>query len=567
MKEEQKKSPADILPPTTAGIHPEKFADDLTFLRNRKVLALLLIVLISAAFGLRAWGLGVESLSEDEFNKLQTVEEYRTNGLSGRNGEHPFLMKGLQTVSIVAAKRLNAAVNLQISEEVALRFPVVLFGTFTTLLIFLLVSELFGSSIGIVSAALWAVEPFAIGFDRIAKEDSPVLFFFLLTNYFWIRGQTEAERGNLKWDRYAWAAAAAFAGLMASKYYPFLLGITAAYYIIFRNIPERKWDMRTARWIKFFVVMGASFLALNPTIVLPETWREMLKFSSENRIGHDSYEFMGTLYRNQMSAWLAGVPWTFHFVFIAFKTSLVTLIFFVIGLPLIFKRRLGDGRFFIFFWAVFWLITFTFTGGKFTRYFTTAAPLVMIASAVGFCFSVKWLTGRLQNVRVATAIQVVLFAAFITVPFANSLSVTPHFRLFTNQIGGGNAAAGIYFPHDEFYDLSTREIVAEIVRRARPGAVVACETPALFDYYARKIGRDDITAVSLTDKSKVSKLNEGDFVVAARGRRYFSNVSYIEFFEKSGYETTEIKAGDIVSARIYLLDTASLAAVKAIAAQ
>ena len=39
--------------------------------------------------------------------------------------------------------------------------------------------------------------------------------------------------------------------------------------------------------------MGVVFLLLNPTVLLPETWHEMLKYSTESRIGHDSYEFMG----------------------------------------------------------------------------------------------------------------------------------------------------------------------------------------------------------------------------------------------------------------------------------
>lgn len=559
---------SEILPPTTAGIHPEKFGDDLIFAKNAKVAGLVLFALIILAFGLRIGGLGAESLGEDELNKLQTVEEYRTNGLSGKNGEHPFLMKGLQTASVSAAETLNRSLlsaSFQISDEAALRFPIVLFGSFTVLLIFLLISELFGRSIGLIAAALWAVEPAAIGFDRVAKEDSLVLFFFLLTNLFWIRSQTEAELRNGKWRRFAWLTAASFAALMASKYYPFFLAITGAYYIIYRNVPNRYWDMKGLPWIKFLTVMAVSFVILNPTIVLPETWREMLNFSSEKRIGHDSYEFAGRLYRNQMSAFLSGVPWTFYFVFGAVKTSLVTLILFAIGLPLMCKRRLGDGRFFIFLWAVLWMIMFTFIGGKFTRYFTTAAPLIFIGAAVGFYFLVKWLTGLSTNRPVAAAAQIFLFVILIAVPLSNSLSAGPHFRLFTNALGGGTAAAGTYFPHDEFYDLSTKEIVAEVLKIARPGAAIACETPALFEHYVQKAGRGDLQTVSLSDKEKVKELAEGDFVVVAGGRRYQSNTAYLELLAASGPKPIEIKAGETVSARIYMLDQTTVDSMRAIA--
>lgn len=558
-----------ILPTTTAGISPEQFSDNLFFARNGWVAVIFLAVFIVIGFSLRAFDLGAESLSEDELNKLETVNEYRTYGLSGKNGEHPFLMKGMQTVSIIAAENINNFVDsprLNVSEEAALRFPVALFGTFITLLIYLLISELFDRSTALFSAALWAVEPMAVGFDRIAKEDSLVLFFFLLTFVFWIRGQTAAERGNANWTWYAWAAAASFAGLMASKYYPHLLAVVGAYYIIFQYIPETKWRMESVRWVKFFAVMGVTFLILNPTILLPETWREMLKFSSENRIGHDSYEFMGTLYRNQMTAWLAGVPWTFYYVFIAVKTSLLTVMLFLIGMPMMFRRRMGDGRFFIFFWAFMWFMPFTFLGGKFTRYFTLVEPLLLIIAAVGFCWSVKWISGKLfGDSRVGSIVQVILFAAVIAFPLGNSLSVSPHFRMFTNSIGGGMASAGSYFPHDEFYDAATRQIVAKLAEKTKPGAVVAVETTTLFEYYARKTGRDDLAFISLSDKEKVAALRPGDYVVVAKGRRYFSNAAYIDYLERSATPSDEVSILNTIAGEIYQLNEATVAEIQTIA--
>lgn len=325
------------------------------------MLIVFLAVLMLAGFGLRVGKLGAESLSEDELNKLQTVQDYRANGLSGRNGEHPFLMKGLQTASLTIAEKINESHDSadHISDEAALRFPTVLIGTFTVLILFLLFNEFFGASIGLFVAGLWAVDPIAIGFDRIAKEDSFLLFFFLLANFFWLRGQTAAERGSGNWLKYAWAAAIAFGAMIASKYLPHLLAISAAYYFLFQSIPATKWRMGKIRWLTFFAVMGFAFVLFNPTILIPDTWREMLKFGGEKRIGHDSYEYMGELYRNQLTAWLSGVPWTFYYVFIAVKTPLLTLLFFLAGLPLLFKKKLGDGRYFVFFWAFMWFMPFS----------------------------------------------------------------------------------------------------------------------------------------------------------------------------------------------------------------
>lgn len=539
------------------------------FARNRNIVVALLALFLLIGFALRVNNLGAESLSEDEFNKLQTIEEYRTRGLTARNGEHPFLMKGLQMVSIIVAERLNdltSSTQFKVSEEAALRFPITLFGTFTTLLIFWVVSELFGQSIGLVSAALWAVEPMAIGFDRIGKEDSLVVFFFLLAHLFFIKSQTAAERGNKDWIRYLWAAATGFGALMASKYYPHLLAIMGGYYNTFLELPSNKWNVGKVGWLKFFIIMGVTFLILSPTILLPDTWREMLKFSSENKMGHDSYEYMGQLYRNQLTAWLSGVPWTFYYVFIAVKTSIVTLAFFLVGLPLMFKRKLGDGRFFVFLWAFLWFGPYTLLGGKFTRYFAIVEPLILITAAIGFYFSVKWLSEKLfGRSGLATICQTLLFAALLAMSFYNSLSVTPNFRLFTNLLGGGISNAGSYFPHDEFYDTSTREIVAEIAVRARPQAIVACETPSLLEYYARKLGREDLVFVSLSEKPKVADLGVGDFIVAAGGRRYFGNATYLDYLAGSAVPAADIKIMAITSARVYQLDEKSVVGIVAFA--
>ncbi len=506
-------------------------------------------------------GLGIESLGEDELNKLQTVEEYRNNGLSGRNGEHPFLMKGMQTASVVAAEHINSAFGTGITEEGALRFPVALFGTFTALLLYLLVTELFGRSIGLITAVLWSVEPMAVGFDRIAKEDSLALFFLTLTFFFWVRSQSKAERGEANWLRYVWLAGCAFAAVMASKYYPFLLGIPAAYYIIFQQLPGNRWALGPRRWLIFVIVMGIAFLVFNPTILFPDTWREMVKFSSEGRVGHDSYEFMGTLYPHKLTDWLRGVPWTFYYVFIAVKTSLPTLVLFLIGLPLMFKRRLGDGRFFIAIWAFIWFVPYSVLGGKFTRYFTVAEPLVLIVAAVGFFFLFRSLKGRIPEVA-GQVVQVTALLLVAGVAFCNSLSSAPHYRLFTNSIGTYFAPAGWYFPHDEIYDAGTRNAIAEIVLRAGNGAVVASETPTIVEYYAQRAGRPDLGTVLL---SEADGLREGDFVVETTGRHYFSNKRILDALRP--YPATEIKMGNAVAATVYKLDAEAAAAVRQAAAK
>ncbi|HEX8457959.1 MAG TPA: glycosyltransferase family 39 protein [Pyrinomonadaceae bacterium] len=569
----------------TAGIKPELFHGQQSVrVASRALVIAALVVVVAAGFGFRAAGLGAEGLSEDELNKLRAVADYRTRGLTSTNGEHPFLMKALMTTTVVAAERWNATSSVasrpawRVSEETALRLPAALFGAFTALLLYLVVSELFGVPTALIAAALWAFNPAAIGFNRIAKEDTFLLFFFLLANAFWLRGQRVAESGDARNpERYYWATAAAFGAMLASKYMPHLIAISAAYYYIFQGIPQTRWRLGKRKWLVFFAVMGAAFLVCNPTILLPGTWHEMRIFAGERRIGHDAYEFMGQLYRNQMTLWLKGSPWYFYYAFMAFKLPLAVVAAFVCGLPLLLSRRLGDGRYFVFFWLFFWFFPFPLLGGKFTRYFTFALPVVLVVASISINAAGLWLAGKLRPREVAPTGEgrpgesrprnyayAAVAALCIASSVAASVNAAPHYRLYTNALGGGHARAGTYFPHDEFYDASTRETAASVAALARPGARVASETPELFTHYAARAGRRDLVSVSLSDRTALREFTAGDIVIVARGRRYFSNDQIVSRLDAETRPTVELSLAGVPAVRIYQLDERAQRAVSEI---
>ena len=557
---------------TTASVTPELFPGQLIRSTSRALVLCALTLFVVAGLSFRVYKLGAESLSEDELNKVRAVAEYRERGLTPANGEHPFLMKALMSVSIIAAERWNAASftshnpQLQISTETAARLPGALLGALTALLIYLVTTELFGAEVGLIAAALWAFDPAAIGFNRIAKEDSFLLFFFLLANVFWLRGQRVAEEGRRKPEPFYWATAAAFGAMMASKYVPHFIAISGAYYWAFQGVKSTRWRMGKRKWLVFFAVMGLAFVICNPTILLPGTWHEMRIFAGEQRIGHDSYEFLGQLYRNQMTLWLQGSPWYFYYVFMGVKLTVPVLVCFLVGLPQLFRRRLGDGRYFLLFWLFFWFFPFTFMGGKFTRYFTFALPAVLMTSALGVQLLARLfarLLSRMPNFgdaayAYARACFVVFILAF---SLYGSASAAPHYRLYTNLLGGGTARAGSYFPHDEFYDASTREVADRVARLAPKDARVASETPELIAYYARLAGRTDLRFISLSDRAALREFEAGDVVIVARGRRYLSNDELTSRLEAASKPSATVSLGGVESARVYVLDDASHAAV------
>lgn len=539
----------------TAGLRPDLFAGRGLLTNSRTLVLTALVILVCAGFGFRVTGLSAESLGEDELNKLNAVADYRAHGLTGSNGEHPMLMKAFQGAAIILVEKWNAALPAnRIAPETALRLPGAILGALSTILIFLIVAELFGVEVALIAGALWTFDPMAIGFNRVAKEDSFLLFFFLLANVFWLRSQRVAESTDQNPNKYYWATAASYGAMVASKYMPHFFAISMCYYWMFQRLPETRWRLGKKRILTVFAIMGIVFLILSPTILLPDTWRQMGLFAGGNRVVHDSYEFMNKLYTQRFTDYLNGVPIYFYHVLTAVKLPLLAVFGFVAGLPLLFRRKLGDGRYFLLFWFMLWVVAFCFPGGKFTRYYTTVLPAVLITSALGIQFVGRWLANRMTGDGLKHYVPACLAVIVITGSVISSVQATPHFRLFTNSLGGGNEWAGYYFPHDEFYDASMRDVMNEIARRARSGARVASESPSLASYYAGLAQRTDLVCVSLSDPEAVKQLAVGDFIIIARGRRYFSNDAIINTLRDQATPVAEFTLGSVPSAKLYELD-------------
>jgi hypothetical protein len=86
---------------------------------------------------------------------------------------------------------------------------------------------------------------------------------------------------------------------------------------------------------------------------------------------------------------------------------------------------------------------------------------------------------------------------------------------------------------------------------------VASETPGLIEYYAHLVGRNDLASLSLSDHEAMRQFTAGDFVIIARGRRYFSNEELTGSLQQTSAPTINLSLGKVPSVTIYLLDEAS----------
>jgi hypothetical protein len=78
-------------------------------------------------------------------------------------------------------------------------------------------------------------------------------------------------------------------------------------------------------------------------------------------------------------------------------------------------------------------------------------------------------------------------------------------------------------------------------------------------YYAQRAQRPDLVCISLSDPDALKQLTPGDFIIIARGRRYFSNDAIITVLRDHSTPISDFHLGPVPSAKLYQLDQGSLA--------
>jgi hypothetical protein len=106
------------------------------------------------------------------------------------------------------------------------------------------------------------------------------------------------------------------------------------------------------------------------------------------------------------------------------------------------------------------------------------------------------------------------------------------------------------------------DAMKEIAARARPGARVGTEIPVLAEYYADRAGREDLSCSQFVAAADLDKFSPGDFLIDARGRTYFSNQAMLARLRQTTKPAFTISVGNTPAADVYVLDNASLGALR-----
>ncbi|MER3428429.1 MAG: hypothetical protein C4334_10065 [Pyrinomonas sp.] len=512
-----------------------------------------LVVFVIIGFGLRARGLSEVGLAEDEARKVEAVRAYRAGEIAA-NAEHPMLMKTLIYVSTLIAETLRTRLGAEISDEAAVRFPNVLFGSLTAIPLFLLAAALFDRRIGLIAAALWSTGVNAITYNRIAKEDTLLVFFMLLAFYFYLRAKQASSSETRRKRRCYVLSGVAFGLMLASKYFPHYFGLNMLYHHLVRVRQRAPGEPRGHTPAFFYLITAAIFLLANPAALLPQTWHYLTSYTSEQLLRHHGYLMGDRLYPNQISSTPFGTPPYFYLLFLATKTPLLLLAALVIGLAVIVRRWRVPGPAFLLMMFLLWIVPYSLVGAKWLRYTLSLMPFVYMIAAVGIAWlavAVKRFFAQNGLKAVAPVVAVSLAGAFVAVPAHAAFVSCPHFGLYTNRLAADRA--GYHFPHDEFYDDGLREALLFVCASAPQGATVAHETPSATRYYFERCGRLDLQPRPLSDPDfGPSSAPRPTFYILQRGRTYFENWAEMEQVRASAQKVFEVVIKNKVAAEVYV---------------
>ncbi|HEY0004815.1 MAG TPA: glycosyltransferase family 39 protein [Pyrinomonadaceae bacterium] len=527
----------------------------LSLTRAQALLTTALALLVILGFGLRLRGIEQIGFAEDEINKLEAVRAYERGDISP-NAEHPMLMKALMYASMQTAHAWNARRVEKISDEASLRFPNIVFGALTVIPIFLLTAALFDRRTALAAAAFWAFGINAITYNRIAKEDTLLVFFMLFGFYFYLRAKQTINFDIKLKRRYYGLSGAAFGLMMASKYFPHYFGLNMLYHHLYHVRERQPGEPQGKTPLLFYICVVIFFLVANPAVFLPQTWQYLNAYTSEKLLTHTGYLMGAQLYKNNVSATpFRGTPFYFYALFLAIKVPIPVILAFVVGLVQSLRRWRHPGYGFLLLTFALWIVPYSLFGSKWLRYTLSLMPFVYMIAAVGLMVLIRWVAGWFKSAGAKPASRfaiAVMLLVFMALPAWTAYANGPHYALYTSALGAGRA--GYFFPHDEFYDDGLREAISLICEQAPQGATIAHETPAVLRYYLGERGRTDLQSRALSDpKFKLEEASRPLYVIIQRGRTYFENVEKTREVRARGTKVYEGLVRGSVAVEVYKL--------------
>jgi hypothetical protein len=514
---------------------------------HARAFALTAAVILSASF--RMMSLGTYGFSDDEINKVNAIAEYRAGNFSA-NAEHPMLMKLAMWGSVALADRWNriAGPSHRVSPESAVRLPNALAGAATTAALFGVTELLFGTGTAIFASVFWALDVNATATNRLGKEDTFLLLFFMLAVWCYERAKRRGAADPAAAQPWYAASGAMFGLMIASKYMAYYWAL----YGLFNTVTDPSPGANRPDKRRFYGAMVLAFLAANFAILVPATWGYLIGYVNGDTVTHHGYMFLHHLYVTDVPISTVGVPAGFYLYFLATKIPIVLLVAAAAGLGEAARRRQERGFVFLRVMFVFLLLGYSLVAVKFVRYILPLLAIVDILAAVGVTAMFRWIRGLRISDASRLAGCATLAGGIVVVLLSGQISATPFYSFAENAIGARLSAPGQSFPDDEFYDFGVREALAAILPQAGSGASIVSDVPEGVEYYVRAAGRRDVRAWSFSQEGLPPRPADA-WVLVQDGHVYFDNRDIVTALRRAGPPWRVIRARDAVAVEIYRL--------------
>ncbi|MFL5372966.1 MAG: ArnT family glycosyltransferase [Myxococcales bacterium] len=502
--------------------------------------ALAVAACVAVGLFLRVKGLAAEGFGDDEVHKWLAAQRYLHWDFGGDDVEHPMLMKVLIALSSLVFGRLGWA------PEAITRLPNALAGAVSVWAIAQLGKRLFGRTAGLCAAALAAFSTTYVGYQRVAKEDTLLGLFLLLLLLSLAEAKAAADDGRSP-RRYEVLAALSLAGMMASKYFFFLVPIPVVAVLWLRRVST--WRVSSRRWLELIGIAALAWACIDWTPFLPSTWEYAKTYLTGQQTVHGSLFFMGRIYNNLVEYGLHGTPVWYYAVFAAVKLAPLTVVCAAAGLCIAFAQRKASHRI-VLSWMAVWFLVHSVSGSKWGRFFLPVLPAFLLLAGHAIALGADALRARRPAFATATAVGLAL--ALCVGEARAAILHAPHYRLYINAFGGGDANVTWFFPHCDYFDTGFREAVEKVAASAEPFAELATEIDWPAKLYAERAGRSDLRQ-TLVRRGQACRSGVPCYVVVQTGRLYFKNQDAVaSLSHRTPWTIVRIRGEDVV--KVYKLD-------------
>ncbi len=522
----------------------------------KKEFVIILSILFLIALWFRIYSLDAVGLSFDETHKIEAARLYRIGNFSF-NLEHPMILKLLIAFSDIISEKINNIRRLKnkISDEYIVRIPNAFFGALFTIVIYLFAKEMFNDIIALLSATLWAIGINAIAINRIAKEDTLLVFFTFLGYYFYWKAKYLGPVESLRREILYILSGASFGLMLASKYFPHYIGLNFLFHYTRKHEEKTNYRLGEKTLCNFFKAFIITFALANFSLFIPDNIKYIGGYLLGATITHHGYEMMKRLYYNNFIKYSNSTPFYYYLLFLLVKFPPIILIMLIIGLIIIFKNHSNDGYYFLKFMFLFWVIPFSLLSVHWLRYTLHIIPVIYMISAIGIYFIYSKITGLSWLGAKSKMIGKFFLTFCILIILWTSYSAAPFYMFYVNSIGGGNNHRAYYFPHDEIYDAGVREAISYISHIASSNSYIFSDTQDTVIFYLKKFRRNDIKAIELSQhiKDVFNASLKNKYIIDQRGRKTFENYELLEELHKNYEPIKVIKIDNIETTKIYFL--------------